>query len=69
MKILDRSNQEIKIGDKVEHFDRKDFHSFQTLPEYIGKVIAINENDLPLVTILIQGENRKIPHFDLIHTI
>ena len=58
--MLDHNGNPINVGDRVEHFARN------SMPEYVGVVVGMPEDQLPLIQVEIQGEVRRLPHFDLI---
>jgi hypothetical protein len=67
MKTSDRNDIELNIGDSVKHFSRKTYDC-QDRPEYIGKVVSLDPERLPLIGIDCGCEfTRWIPYFDIVH--
>lgn len=52
--ITDRKGTPINVGDEVDHLGRQQ-----------GRVIDIDESNLPLVLVQVEDEKRMIPYMDL----
>jgi len=66
--IKDRNNIELCIGDRVMHFARRDASGNNYHPDYIGVIVDINVDRLPLIDVDCGVEFvRGIPHMDLVH--
>lgn len=63
----DRNGIELEIGDSVKHFNRRTYDC-QDMAEYVGVVVSIDEERLPLIGVDCGVEfTRWMPRMDLVH--